>query len=189
MKIACLGWGSLIWNPGALPIQREWFQDGPFGPIEFSRQSSDGRMTLVIDPTASPVRLLWAHMLLSDLDAAKQALKDREGITAKDWGPMIGAWQTGEPVPANISGLSKWADACGVDAAIWTALPPRFGGSEISPSADQVIEYLRGLTGTKRDSAKQYIECAPRQIDTEYRRRIEAVFGWTFHEGGNERRP
>ncbi|MGD1082184.1 MAG: hypothetical protein ABR881_28030 [Candidatus Sulfotelmatobacter sp.] len=183
MKIACLGWGSLIWNPGSLPIQREWFKDGPFAPIEFTRQSPDGRMTLVIDPTASPVRLLWAHMLLPDLASAKRALKDREGITAKDWESKIGAWQRGEAAPANIPDLPKWADAHGLDAAIWTALPPKFGDREVSPTVDQVIEHLRGLKGTARDNAKQYVERAPRQIDTEYRRRIEAVFGWTFNEG------
>jgi hypothetical protein len=69
-----------------------------------------------------------------------------------------------------------------LDAAIWTALGPKFDHRELSPSADQVIQYLRRLTGTARDNAKQYIERAPRQIDTEYRRRIEADLGWTFHE-------
>jgi hypothetical protein len=182
MTIACLGWGSLIWNIGALPIQREWFKDGPFAPVEFSRQSSDGRMTLIIDPNASPVRLLWAHMLSVDLASAKRALRDREGITAKEWESTIGSWQRGEPAPASIPELARWADAHGLDAAIWTALEPKFDNRDVSPSADQVIQYLRKLTGTARDSAKQYIERAPRQIDTEYRRRIEADLGWTFHE-------
>jgi hypothetical protein len=182
MRIACLGWGSLIWNTGILPIQREWFKDGPFAPIEFTRQSSDGRMTLVIDPTASPVRLLWAHMLSLDLASAREALRDREGITAKEWQSKIGAWQHGEPAPAIIPDLDRWADAHGLDAAIWTALGPKFDNREASPSADQVVQYLRRLTGTVRDNARRYIERAPRQIDTEYRRRIEAALGWSFHE-------
>ena len=182
MKIACLGWGSLIWDPGALPIRREWFKDGPFAPVEFSRQSSDGRMTLVIDTSAATVRLLWAEMLSPDLPSAKEALRDREGITGADWSSRIGAWQTGQTVPATIPDLPRWAEAIGLDAIIWTALRPKFSGRDVSPSADEVVAYLRGLTGTRRDNAKQYIECAPRQIDTEYRRRIEAALGWSPRE-------
>ncbi len=49
MRIACLGGGSLVWDPGGLPIQRSWFCGGPFAPVEFTRQSSGGRITLVID--------------------------------------------------------------------------------------------------------------------------------------------
>jgi len=49
-----------------------------------------------------------------------------------------------------------------------------------SPSAEEVIAHLNTLTGPQRDYAKQYIERAPRQIDTEYRRRIEATLGWSY---------
>lgn len=141
-------------------------------------------MTLVIDPAALPVRLLWALMLSPDLPTAKKALRDREGITAKDWESKIASWQRGGPVPASIPQLQVWADALGLDAAVWTSLGPKFNDEEVSPSADQVIEYLRGLTGARRDYAKEYIERAPRQIDTEYRRLIEAALGWTFQRKG-----
>jgi|SRR6185312_15092784 len=179
LKIACLGWGSLVWAPRELPIRREWFKDGPFAPVEFTRQSSDGRMTLVIDPTATPIKLLWAHMLPVDLSAAKVALRSREGITAANWLSRIGSWQHGDPAPDHIPELPAWADANGLDAVVWTALGPRFGKTDKSPSAEKVIEYLRGLRGLIRESAKQYIESAPRQIDTDYRRQIKAALGWS----------
>jgi hypothetical protein len=182
MKIACLGWGSLIWDPRELPIRREWFKDGPFATIEFTRQSFNGRITLVIDPGASPVRILWAHMLPTDLQTAKEALRDREGIKATDWESKIGAWQQGKPAPVNILKLETWAEALGLDAVIWTALGPKFNKKDVSPSAEQVIAHLRELTGNPRENAKRYIERAPRQINTEYRRRIESALGWTFKE-------
>ncbi len=177
-RIACLGWGSLVWDPRQLPIRREWFRDGPFVPIEFAGQSDDGRITLVIEPKAEPVRVLWAHMLPNALDDARKALCDREGISGKNWASRIGSWSKGGSPPPHIPELRQWAEARSLDAAIWTALPPRFGGEERTPSADEVIEYLRGLLGTVRDYARQYIERAPRQIGTDYRRRIEAALGW-----------
>jgi hypothetical protein len=49
MNIAILGWGSLVWDQRVLPTESEWNSEGPRLPIEFSRVSQDGRLTLVID--------------------------------------------------------------------------------------------------------------------------------------------
>ena len=186
MNIACLAWGSLVWDPRDLPIQRRWFDDGPFAPVEFTRQSLDGRITLVLDEYAAPVRLLWARMAISDLDKAMEALKVREGITAANWRSTIGVWKAGDSGPSPIKALPQWANATGVDAAIWTALRPQYREraetSQIRarPTADWVVEYLGNLSGSVKAEAEKYIRNTPLQIDTEYRRRIEAAIGWTY---------
>lgn len=179
MRIACLGWGSLVWDPRGLPIRREWFKDGPLARIEFTRQSSDGRITLVLDQSAAPVRLLWAQMVPMDVPTATEALRVREGLTSKNWSSKIGTWEPKNPVRTEILDLDAWAAARSLDAVIWTALKPQFKGKERSPSVAEVIEYLRMLVGSSRDNARKYIERAPRQIDTDYRQQIEAALGWS----------
>lgn len=177
-KIACLAWGSLVWNPRQLPVAGEWFKDGPLAPIEFTRQSDNGRITLVIDQIREPVPVLWTYMSSSNLGEAQKALRDREGISAANWLTLIGSWKRGQRPPRGIPELPEWAEARALDAIVWTALAPRFGGRNISPSADEVIAYLRGLSGHTLVCAKEYIERAPRQINTDYRRQIEAALGW-----------
>lgn len=180
-RIACLGWGSLVWDPRELPIRREWFTDGPLASVEFARQSRDGRMTLVLEPSAAPIRTLWALMDVTELTIARDALRAREDIPQSK-SDRIGTWSKGQPSPGLILDLPQWAVSRGLEAVVWTALPPMFNQHERTPTKEEVIEYLVGLTGAVRDNAERYIRCAPRQIDTTYRRHIEARIHWTYME-------
>jgi len=181
-NIACLGSGSLVWDPRTLPIQRHWFQDGPLIPVEFVRQSSDGRLTLVIEPNAKPVRTLWTVMDDVNLDAAIEALRSREGIpkSAKN---KIGHWSIGEESPSDIPDLPEWVRSRGIESVIWTALGPKFNKKDDEvPTADQAVQYFRSLSGSVRDEAEKYVRNAPPQIDTDYRRRFEAELGWSLFQ-------
>ncbi len=177
--IACLGWGSLVWDPSSLPISGIWHEGGPFVNVEFARQSADDRLTLVVVSEARPVRVLWAAMDASlTLDQAADALRKREWIPARN-AEHIGRWSKGESEPHNLPGLAVWAESRGVTAVIWTALPPKFNGKNgIAPTVSEAIDHLRSLSGRALREAKRYVQRAPPQIDTEYRQRFEAELGW-----------
>jgi hypothetical protein len=76
-KIACLAWGSLVWNPGELPVSG-WLADGPHVRVEFLRQSDSGLVTLVPHPAATAVRSHWALLLVKTIEEAVEALRKRE---------------------------------------------------------------------------------------------------------------
>lgn len=178
MLIACLGWGSLVWDPRELPLRRAWFDDGPVLQLEFARQSKDGRVTLVLTDQGSLVRSLWALMDCADIEDARVALCAREG-TPKTKPQLIGSLERGQANPASIPHGAEWLERLQLDAVVWTALPPKFDNAERYPSEQEVLEYLGDLRGTARDNAEEYVRRAPTQIDTSYRRAIEARFGWT----------
>lgn len=178
-KIACLGWGSLVWNPGTLPVpaNNSWSLNGPLVRVEFLRQSNDGRMTLVLHASAREVRSLWATLAIQSLDAAKLALAKREETKVVN----VGCWSSGAALPQPlIPDLDKWAESVGVDAVIWTALPPKFVGIETGEiaDADMAIAYLQGLSVEQKALAENYVRKAPTQITTKYRSRIEMELGW-----------
>lgn len=183
VKIACLGWGSLVWDPRTLHVRSAWFQDGPFLPIEFARESSDKRITLVITPGTAHVRSLWALSSLDTVEAAMADLALRENIKTENIRRGIGVWQRDAQDQAGVGAeIGEWGLRLSLDAVIWTNLKPRFGGQERVPSIDEVIQHIRGLSYELRSNAKRYVRETPPQIDTAYRRRLEQKFGWTaFH--------
>ncbi|MFN2510561.1 MAG: hypothetical protein ABR568_03850 [Pyrinomonadaceae bacterium] len=73
-----------------MPIQRAWFEDDPFVRVEFARESTDKRITLVLEASGNPVRSQWAVMDTRDLDAAREALRAREGVLPKNLAKHIG---------------------------------------------------------------------------------------------------
>lgn len=91
MKIAILGWGSLIWDPRALKtIGKKWSDNGPTIKIEFSRISSDDRLTLVIDETnGSAVQTLFIISEFDDLAAGIENLRFREKTLTEKIGYIV----------------------------------------------------------------------------------------------------
>lgn len=184
MNIACLGWGSLIWNPEALLIQRRWFSDGPILPVEFVRQSNDGRLTLVLHADAKPVRTLWALMDVNDLEDARHSLRSREGISEENI-ERIAYLQVGSGEPSDTirRTIGIWAASKHLDAVIWTNLGARFNNrNSVAPTAQEALNYLQSLDATTRDIAENYIRRAPPQIDTNFRQLFEQELGWTAIE-------
>jgi hypothetical protein len=180
MTIACLGWGSLVWDPRDLPVCGKWSEDGPLLPIEFARQSTDDRLTLVLVPNyESRVRSLWTLLSVETVADAREALRRREFVPEKNKDQHIAAWSAGEPAPGPYPEIARWANDLDLDAVIWTALPPKFRNKEILPDIEQAVGHLQQLTNGRRRKAERYIRMAPLQIDTPYRRRFEAEFGWS----------
>lgn len=180
MKIACVGWGSLVWNPGSLPIRRGWYKDGPLLPIEFARESSGGRITLVLVKGAPAVRSLWALLSTTDLDAAMEALRDREGIPSRNGSEHIGVFsRAGLSSGTGAPTIGHWVERKDLDAAVWTDLPPGLKGKRKEvPTADEIVAYLRLVSPEERRNAEEYVRRAPLQVDTDVRRRLELEFGW-----------
>jgi hypothetical protein len=118
-------------------------------------------------------------MVPVDLLEARKALCKREGIQEQNCSTRIGSWQASGAAPGTIPGLRAWAEAHELEAVVWTALDPKFGAENRRPNMEEVIEYLRGLRGPTLEHAKQYFERTPRQIDTDYRRHVEAAMGWS----------
>lgn len=177
--IACLGWGSLIWNPGSLELTGEWESDGPSLPVEFTRQSDNGRVTLVITQGARSIPVLWSRMATESIEEAITALAEREGMKGMSARENIGLWTVGrQSDQPEAAAIGDWATAMGLAGVVWTALGSRFEGAPRTPSSDEVVGYLGGLAGEQRSAAEEYIRRAPVQITTTYRRAIEQKLGW-----------
>lgn len=172
MRIACLGWGSLIWKPDGLPVAGEWCQDGPALPIEFCRVGDGGELATALCINAPPVPVMWAELRTLDLFEACAALRERESIPDErvDGVGMLVS------TPYSPGKLAEWALAHKLDAVIWTALPPRYLHTEgWIPTCEDAMAHLSGLTGKTAQHAYDYIRRVPVQIETPYRPKLQRL--------------
>jgi hypothetical protein len=187
VKIVCIAWGSLIWEPGPLRLASNWRADGPLLPLEFVRDSDDSdELALVLHAPAPPMPTHWALLDTADLADAREMLRAREKIRP-EWPQWVGSLP--DPVPpglpaatpaAVVADIAAWMRVHDVESAVWTALPAKFAGvSERAPSAHEALAYLDSLAGEARAHAESYVRRIPTDIRTLYRGLIEERLGWT----------
>ncbi|HKK50542.1 MAG TPA: hypothetical protein VKA74_03105 [Myxococcota bacterium] len=184
MRIGCLAWGSLVWDPRTLPVAGPFRLEGPDLPIEFSRVSLDGRVTLVLDPGAPKVPTYCVPLDVGGLDEAIEALGERERIPgearARHVGALTGSGEArelrGETPEEIVAAIAGWLDARPLDAVLWTALPTRGpDGEAVRPSFERLLAHLERLEGTARARAEEYIRRTPGPVRTPHRARFEAA--------------
>lgn len=181
MRIATLGWGSLIWDPRGLPREGVWQTGGPVFPIEFSRISTDSRLTLVIDPTNGvPVATRYVQSPRADLAEALSDLREREGTLTTRIAFVDPSNNTHrcEVHPPLLAVVRAWSAEHGFDAVVWTDLSSNFQDETGQPfSAERAEAYLSQLPNSAVDPARRYISNAPPEVDTPLRRRLRET-GW-----------
>jgi len=203
--IACLGWGSLVWEPtrpptstteplytegvrnGTIDRGGTWRSDGPRLPIEFARHSGDhdldgGYVSLVIVPRRKRVKTLWTLLTLPNSIATLDQALDHAAFQLRRRencsSDDIGCWPGGLNTRKTIGRWVKNQRANGVPIAgvVWTALGPKWRREQgVKPRKQDVIDFLRQHGNTR---AQEYVRRAPSQIRTPYRNAIEHVLGW-----------
>jgi hypothetical protein len=180
MKIAILGWGSLLWDPRDLQLASPFELIGPRLPVEFCRISKNHRLTLIIDETFGTLCRTYAAASGSEtLDEAVENLRLREGMSsAADVGFVEITRQernaaATERHPHAVETIADWALNAGYDAAIWTALDSHFESRTQEPfSVNAAMRFLENLEQQEPEAferALDYIRRAPPATQTPVR--------------------
>lgn len=184
MKIAIIGWGSLVWDPRGLPREGAWDDNGPSLPIEFSRISRDARLTLVIDTdNGQQVTTMHVPSPRTALPDAIEDLREREGTSDKGIGwvdlPHGTSSRMDHKHHAPVhEAIKTWCQNSGYDGAVWTALGSNFKKeTDVEFTVDAGIDYIRRLPKNVRAEALRYIRNAPTCVQTELRYRAMKEFG------------
>lgn len=177
VDIAVLAWGSLIWNPGQLQIREAFCEGGPVLPIEFSRISKNGRLTLVIDEAhGQPCETYFTMSAYKKLDEARENLRVREnmehvnGVGFVDLVSGEVSRRARERHPNALAVISHWAEHRNLDAVIWTALAGNFAEKlDAEYGTEQAVSYLESLPPDSFAIAAHYINRAPATVQTHLR--------------------
>ena len=176
MKIAILGWGSLLWD-GQIDFDkqhRDWLFDGPELKLEFSRISTSrkGALTLVIDPyNGALCRVAYAFSKRLDPADAICDLRSREKTTLSKIGFYFcdGSQKQSRNSEA-FNTISSWAVQHAIDVVIWTDLESNF---KIKFSVESAIQHINNLDVEGKAKAAEYVWRAPNFVKTPLRTVLE----------------
>lgn len=177
MKVAVLGWGSLVWDPSELRlVDKKWIDGGPDLPIELSRLSTRrGFLTYVIDERHERrVPTLYAISRYKELEDVIADLASREECPAHSIGYIESAEHARHRSRTQICwDIQHWAKNKRVDAVVWTDLPSKLPDGVGYGDLFAVFEKLLvDLPADSAAKAKEYASKAPAEVDTDLRRRL-----------------
>lgn len=175
-----------------MPRAGTFREDGPKLPVEFSRVAVDGRVTLVVDPTAQAVPTYWVPLDVQSHTEAVLELGVREKIASAMRSRWIGrqavddrSLDAGDVDLVVRETIAAWLVDQPLDAVVWTALPPRGPDGDLErPQFDRLLSHLKSLEGAARARAEEYIRRTPRLVRTRHRKRFEEILGWVPTVGG-----
>lgn len=175
MRIAVLGWGSLIWNKDTLEIAGEFERSELVLPLEFCRISNNGRLTLVVDDhRGTPCRVQVAQSSKINLDLAAENLRLREGKPKPAHIGRLACNSSPLPDHHGITAINEWLPTSGFSAVIWTALPSNFFDKTSRDfSVEAGIAHLKSLELAALDTALAYFRNAPAEVQTPLRNAVE----------------
>jgi hypothetical protein len=180
MRIAILGWGSLLWEdrPEFDAQHEARLPDGPTLALEFSRISTtrSGALTLVIDEkNGSPCCVAYAFSNRQVLDEAISDLRRREGCAARAIGYLLcldGKRHSRDE--KSLASIHAWVNDMKIDAVIWTDPESNFEAKVGKPfSIENAIEHIQSLDAAAKAIAAKYVWRAPDFIDTPLRRLLQ----------------
>lgn len=124
MKIIYLGWGSLIWNLEKLSVRGNWIKSDLKLPLEYSRKSQDGRLTLVIDKKNGRLNNIWyINSKENNLNHAIKALKEREKTNLENIGYISYKNKIRSKLTNELNEkIMEWMIKNKFQAVIWTDL-------------------------------------------------------------------
>jgi len=175
MKIAILGWGSLLWDKCTEFDEQhdEWHSDGPKLKIEFSRVSSTrkGALTLVLDTkNGKECQVAYTRSKRKNPDDAICDLRSREGTTLKNIGFYFADNSRKQArYDEVLRVIERWASTKKLDVVIWTDLESNFQEKSKSKqpfSIEAAISHIQALDNEGKANASEYVCRAPAFVVT-----------------------
>ncbi len=183
MKIAILGWGSLLWDKRREFDDQhdEWRSDGPSLKIEFSRVSStrNGALTLVLDKkNGKECQVAYALSKRKNPDHAICDVRSREGTTLKNIGFYFADKSRMQARDEEVLRVIKsWASTEKIDVVIWTDLESNFQEKSKCKrpfSIEAAISHIQALDNEGKANASEYAWRAPAFVATPLREALQS---------------